>query len=83
MPQAMLQVPENSTEFNDLLTSGAETGSESSDMVSSHELGIEVESQSHENNQDPPVCPDCDYRLILNICALSNAKIFLIAFVSA
>ncbi|MBW0586439.1 hypothetical protein O181_126154 [Austropuccinia psidii MF-1] len=28
-------------------------------MVSSRELGIEVESQSHEDNQDPPVLPDC------------------------
>ncbi|MBW0492456.1 hypothetical protein O181_032171 [Austropuccinia psidii MF-1] len=27
-------------------------------MVSSHKLGIEVESQSHENNQDPPVLPE-------------------------
>ncbi|MBW0474119.1 hypothetical protein O181_013834 [Austropuccinia psidii MF-1] len=27
-------------------------------MVSSHELGIDVESQSHENNQYPPVPPE-------------------------
>ncbi|MBW0466227.1 hypothetical protein O181_005942 [Austropuccinia psidii MF-1] len=27
-------------------------------MVSSHELGIEVESQSHENNKDTPVLPE-------------------------
>ncbi|MBW0548634.1 hypothetical protein O181_088349 [Austropuccinia psidii MF-1] len=30
-------------------------GSEISDMASSRELGIEVESQSHEDNQDLPV----------------------------
>ncbi|MBW0480066.1 hypothetical protein O181_019781 [Austropuccinia psidii MF-1] len=41
-----------------LRTSAPESGSEISDMVSSHELGIEVESQSHENNQDPPVLPE-------------------------
>ncbi|MBW0568716.1 hypothetical protein O181_108431 [Austropuccinia psidii MF-1] len=28
-------------------------------MASSRELGIEVESQSHEDNQDPPVLPEC------------------------
>ncbi|MBW0582295.1 hypothetical protein O181_122010 [Austropuccinia psidii MF-1] len=28
-------------------------------MASSCELGIEVESQSHEDNQDPPVLPEC------------------------
>ncbi|MBW0510965.1 hypothetical protein O181_050680 [Austropuccinia psidii MF-1] len=27
-------------------------------MVSSNELGIEVENQSHDNNQDPPVHPE-------------------------
>ncbi|MBW0557321.1 hypothetical protein O181_097036 [Austropuccinia psidii MF-1] len=28
-------------------------------MVSSHELGIEVESLAHEINPDPPVLPEC------------------------
>ncbi|MBW0525441.1 hypothetical protein O181_065156 [Austropuccinia psidii MF-1] len=51
----MPQTPGNSTEFNEQRTSAPESGSEISDMVSSHELSIEVESQSHENNQDPPV----------------------------
>ncbi|MBW0590942.1 hypothetical protein O181_130657 [Austropuccinia psidii MF-1] len=27
-------------------------------MVSMHELDIEVESQSHENNQDTPILPE-------------------------
>ncbi|MBW0527886.1 hypothetical protein O181_067601 [Austropuccinia psidii MF-1] len=35
-----------------------ESGSETSDMVSSHELGIEVESLSHESNPDTPVLPE-------------------------
>ncbi|MBW0514558.1 hypothetical protein O181_054273 [Austropuccinia psidii MF-1] len=48
----------NSTEFHEKRTSAPESGSEMSDMVSSHELGIEVESQSHDNNQDPPVLPE-------------------------
>ncbi|MBW0471986.1 hypothetical protein O181_011701 [Austropuccinia psidii MF-1] len=83
MPQAIPQAPENSAEFNDLSISAADTGSEISDMVSSHELCIEVESLSHENNQDPPVRPDCDYRFLLNICDLSNPNSFFIAFISA
>ncbi|MBW0483759.1 hypothetical protein O181_023474 [Austropuccinia psidii MF-1] len=57
MPQAMPQNPGNSTEFNEKRTSAPGSGSEISDMVSSHELGIEVESQSHGNNQYPPVLP--------------------------
>ncbi|MBW0493799.1 hypothetical protein O181_033514 [Austropuccinia psidii MF-1] len=57
MPQEMPQILGNSTEFNAKRTSAQEGGSEIADMVSSHELGIEVESQSHENNQDPPVLP--------------------------
>ncbi|MBW0462378.1 hypothetical protein O181_002093 [Austropuccinia psidii MF-1] len=51
----MAQTPGNSTEFNELQTSAPESGSEISDMASSRELGIEVESQSHEDNPDPPV----------------------------
>ncbi|MBW0534631.1 hypothetical protein O181_074346 [Austropuccinia psidii MF-1] len=45
----------NSTELNELQNSAPESGSEMSDMVSSNELGIEVESLENENNQDPPV----------------------------
>ncbi|MBW0517628.1 hypothetical protein O181_057343 [Austropuccinia psidii MF-1] len=54
----MAQTPGNSTEFNERPTSAPESGSEISDMASSRELGIEVESQSHEDNQDPPVLPE-------------------------
>ncbi|MBW0589399.1 hypothetical protein O181_129114 [Austropuccinia psidii MF-1] len=52
-------------------------------MVSSHELGIEVESLAHESNQDPPVLPECEHRFILNICSLSKPDTFVIAFISA
>ncbi|MBW0579288.1 hypothetical protein O181_119003 [Austropuccinia psidii MF-1] len=55
----MAQTPGNSTEFNERPTSAPESGSEISDMASSRELGIQVESQSHEDNQDPPVIPEC------------------------
>ncbi|MBW0478307.1 hypothetical protein O181_018022 [Austropuccinia psidii MF-1] len=48
MPKLLPQTPGNSTEFNELKTSAPESGSEISDMVSSHELGIEVESLAHE-----------------------------------
>ncbi|MBW0528894.1 hypothetical protein O181_068609 [Austropuccinia psidii MF-1] len=54
MPQTL----GNSTEFHEQRTSAPESGSEISDMVSSHELGIKVEIQSHENNQDPLVLPE-------------------------
>ncbi|MBW0481792.1 hypothetical protein O181_021507 [Austropuccinia psidii MF-1] len=54
----MAQTPGNSTEFNEQPTSAPQSGSEISDMVSSCELGIEVESQSHEDNQYPPVLPE-------------------------
>ncbi|MBW0552233.1 hypothetical protein O181_091948 [Austropuccinia psidii MF-1] len=54
----MPQAPRNSTEFHEQRTSAPESGSQISDRVSSHELGIEVESQSHENNQDPPFLPE-------------------------
>ncbi|MBW0586081.1 hypothetical protein O181_125796, partial [Austropuccinia psidii MF-1] len=54
----MAQTLGNSTEFNERPTSAPESGSEISDMASSRELGIEVESQSHEDNQDPPVLPE-------------------------
>ncbi|MBW0470877.1 hypothetical protein O181_010592 [Austropuccinia psidii MF-1] len=57
MPQEIPQAPVNSTGFNEQRPSSPESGSEISDMVSSHELGIEVESPSHENNQDPLVLP--------------------------
>ncbi|MBW0529117.1 hypothetical protein O181_068832 [Austropuccinia psidii MF-1] len=79
MPQTLV----NSTEFNEQGPSAPESGSEFSNMVSSHELGIEVESQSHENNQDPPVHPECEHRFILNICNHSRADSFVIAFISA
>ncbi|MBW0479168.1 hypothetical protein O181_018883 [Austropuccinia psidii MF-1] len=54
----MPQTPGNSTEFHEQRTSVPESGSEISDMVSSHELGIKVEIQSHENNQHPLVLPE-------------------------
>ncbi|MBW0505488.1 hypothetical protein O181_045203 [Austropuccinia psidii MF-1] len=55
----MAQTPQNSTDFNERPTSAPVSGSEISDMASSRELGMEVESQSHEDNQDPPVLPEC------------------------
>ncbi|MBW0561852.1 hypothetical protein O181_101567 [Austropuccinia psidii MF-1] len=55
----MPQTPGHSTEFNELQASAPECGSEISDMVSSHELGIEVDSLVHESNPDPPVLPEC------------------------
>ncbi|MBW0582887.1 hypothetical protein O181_122602, partial [Austropuccinia psidii MF-1] len=55
----MAQTLGNSTEFNEQPTSAPESGSEIADVASSCELGIEVESQSHEDNQDPPVLPEC------------------------
>ncbi|MBW0531925.1 hypothetical protein O181_071640 [Austropuccinia psidii MF-1] len=55
----MAQTPGNSTDFNEQPTSAPESGSEISDMASSCELGMEVESQSHEDNEDPPVVPEC------------------------
>ncbi|MBW0497036.1 hypothetical protein O181_036751 [Austropuccinia psidii MF-1] len=71
----MTQTPGNSTECNELPTSAPESGREISDKVSSRELGIEVESQSHEDNQDPPVLPECKYASILNISNLSKPDI--------
>ncbi|MBW0479925.1 hypothetical protein O181_019640 [Austropuccinia psidii MF-1] len=71
----MAQTPGNSTEFNERPTSAPESGSEISDMASSHELGIEVESQSHEDNQDPPALPECEYTSILSISNLSKPDI--------
>ncbi|MBW0479076.1 hypothetical protein O181_018791 [Austropuccinia psidii MF-1] len=79
MPQTL----GNSTEFNEQRTSAPESGSEISDIVSSHELGIEVESQSHESNPDPPVLPECVHRFILSIWNLSKPDTFVIAFISA
>ncbi|MBW0552753.1 hypothetical protein O181_092468 [Austropuccinia psidii MF-1] len=55
----MAQTAGNSTEFNERQSSAPEGGSEISDMASIHELGIEVASPSHEDNQDPPVLPEC------------------------
>ncbi|MBW0533055.1 hypothetical protein O181_072770 [Austropuccinia psidii MF-1] len=49
--------PGNLTEFNELPTLAPESGNEISDMASSLESGIGVESQSREDNQDPPVLP--------------------------
>ncbi|MBW0581684.1 hypothetical protein O181_121399 [Austropuccinia psidii MF-1] len=72
---AMAKTPGNSTKFNKLPTSAPESGSEMSDMASSRELGIEVESQSHKDNQDPPVLPECEYASILNISNFSKSDI--------
>ncbi|MBW0541242.1 hypothetical protein O181_080957 [Austropuccinia psidii MF-1] len=79
----MPQTPGNSTELNELQTSAPESGSEISDMVSSHELGIEVERLAHESNPDPPVLLECEHRFILNIFSLSKHDTFVIAFISA
>ncbi|MBW0460291.1 hypothetical protein O181_000006 [Austropuccinia psidii MF-1] len=79
MPQTL----GNSTELNELQTSAPESGSEISEMVSSHELGIELESLSHESNRDPPVLPEYEHRFILNICNLSKPDSFVISFISA
>ncbi|MBW0576331.1 hypothetical protein O181_116046 [Austropuccinia psidii MF-1] len=83
IPQPLPQTPGNSTEFNEIQNSAPEGGSEISDMVSSHELGIEVESLAHESNPDPPVLQECEHRFILNICSLSKPDTFVIAFISA
>ncbi|MBW0463327.1 hypothetical protein O181_003042 [Austropuccinia psidii MF-1] len=58
MPREIPQTPGNSTEFIEQRPSPPESGSKVSDMVSSNELGIETERQSHENNQDTPVLPE-------------------------
>ncbi|MBW0527440.1 hypothetical protein O181_067155 [Austropuccinia psidii MF-1] len=79
MPQSL----ENSTELHEQTTLAPESGSEISDMVSIHELGIEVESLAHESNPDPTVLPECGHRLIWNICSLSKPDTFFIAFLSA
>ncbi|MBW0540738.1 hypothetical protein O181_080453 [Austropuccinia psidii MF-1] len=79
----MPQTPGNSTEFNELRAPSPESESEISDMVSSHELGIEVKSLAHESNPDPPVLPQCEHRLILNICNLSKPDSFVISFIAA
>ncbi|MBW0480950.1 hypothetical protein O181_020665 [Austropuccinia psidii MF-1] len=52
-------------------------------MVSSHELGIEVESLAHQSNPDPPVLVECEHRFIMNICHFSQPDTFVIAFISA
>ncbi|MBW0541913.1 hypothetical protein O181_081628 [Austropuccinia psidii MF-1] len=83
MPQPLPRTPGDSTEFNELQTSAPESGSEIYDMVSSHELGIEVESLAHESNPDPPVVLECEHQFILNICSLSKPDNFVIAFISA
>ncbi|MBW0468798.1 hypothetical protein O181_008513 [Austropuccinia psidii MF-1] len=63
----MPQTRGNSTELHEQRASALESGNEISDIVSSNELGIEVESHSRENNQYPPVLPEHEYALILNI----------------
>ncbi|MBW0584672.1 hypothetical protein O181_124387 [Austropuccinia psidii MF-1] len=83
MPQPLPQTPGNSTEFNERQTSVPESRSKISDMVSSHELGIEVDSLAHESHPDPPVLPQCEHIFILNICSLSKTDTFVIAFISA
>ncbi|MBW0543172.1 hypothetical protein O181_082887 [Austropuccinia psidii MF-1] len=77
MPQPLPKTLGNSTEFNELPTSATESGSEISDMVSSHELCIEVESLAHGSN------PECEDRFMLNIYNLSKPDNFVIAFISA
>ncbi|MBW0465761.1 hypothetical protein O181_005476 [Austropuccinia psidii MF-1] len=52
-------------------------------MVSSHELGIEIEILAHEINPDPPVLLECEHRFILNICSVSKPESSVIAFISA
>ncbi|MBW0489266.1 hypothetical protein O181_028981 [Austropuccinia psidii MF-1] len=83
MPQPLSQTTGNSTEFNELQTSAPESEREVSDMVSSHELGIEVESLAPESNPDTPYFPECEHRFILNICSLSKPDTFVIAFISS
>ncbi|MBW0539022.1 hypothetical protein O181_078737 [Austropuccinia psidii MF-1] len=75
--------PGNSTESNELKASAPESGSEISNMVSSHELGIEVEILAHESNPDPPVLPYCEHQGILNICSLPKPDTFVIGFILA
>ncbi|MBW0480585.1 hypothetical protein O181_020300 [Austropuccinia psidii MF-1] len=77
MPQTLA----NLTEFHEQTTSAPESETEISDMANSHELGIEVKSLAHGSNPDPPVLPECEHRFILNICSLSKADTFLIAFI--
>ncbi|MBW0478074.1 hypothetical protein O181_017789 [Austropuccinia psidii MF-1] len=79
----MPQTQGNLTELNELQASAPESGSEISDMVSSHKLGIEVESLAHESNSDLPILPECEHRFILNICNLSKPYIFVSTFISA
>ncbi|MBW0545045.1 hypothetical protein O181_084760 [Austropuccinia psidii MF-1] len=79
----MHQTQGNSTELNELQNSAPESGSEISDMVIGHELGIEVENLSHESNPDLAVLPECEHIFILNICNLSKPYSFVIAFISA
>ncbi|MBW0467598.1 hypothetical protein O181_007313 [Austropuccinia psidii MF-1] len=79
----MAQTPEDSTEFNELQTSAPDSGSKISDMVSSHQLGIEVKSLVHESNPDPTVLAECEHRFIFNIWNLSKPDSFVIGFVSA
>ncbi|MBW0483691.1 hypothetical protein O181_023406 [Austropuccinia psidii MF-1] len=83
MPQPLPQTLRNSTELSEIKTSALESGSEISDMVSSNELGIEVESLAHESNPDPQVLLEYEHRFILNICSLSKPDTFFIAFISA
>ncbi|MBW0460288.1 hypothetical protein O181_000003 [Austropuccinia psidii MF-1] len=79
----MQQAPRISTELNQLPTSALESGSEFSDMDSSNEIDIGVESLTHEKNQDPPVLTECEHKFILNIFNLSKPDDFSIAFISA
>ncbi|MBW0481313.1 hypothetical protein O181_021028 [Austropuccinia psidii MF-1] len=54
----MPQTPGNSSDLNKIQTSSPDSGSEISEIISSNELGLEVESLGHEINQDPPVLPE-------------------------
>ncbi|MBW0576390.1 hypothetical protein O181_116105 [Austropuccinia psidii MF-1] len=60
MPQTL----KSSTEFHEQITSAPDSGSEISDMVSSHELGIEVESLAHETQ--PPSSQKPNFKIYEN-----------------
>ncbi|MBW0464256.1 hypothetical protein O181_003971 [Austropuccinia psidii MF-1] len=79
----MPQTPGNSTEFNEIWTSAPENGSQIFNMVSSNELGMEVEILAHGKNQDPPALPEGEHTFILNISNLSKTDSFFIAIIFA
>ncbi|MBW0463871.1 hypothetical protein O181_003586 [Austropuccinia psidii MF-1] len=64
-----------STQLAQLSNFSPESGSEISDMDSSNELGIEVESLEPENNLDPPVLPEFEHKLIFNPPSSQNPNL--------